>query len=183
MTASALNSSAPGYDIRSIWLHWITALLVVALWCLGETIDWFPKGAVRIAARSMHICLGATLGLVLCYRLWWRVGGRGRRLTPAGAGIVQALSTVMHFALYAALVGTVVLGIANEWVRGDNIFNLFKVPSLDPENKVLRGQMEDLHALFANILIWLAGFHAIMGLAHHLVWKDDVLRRMLPARR
>jgi Cytochrome B561 len=178
MAATPLN-----YDLRSIWLHWITAGLVVALWCLGETVDWFPKGNIRIAARSLHICLGAALGLLLCYRLWWRVGGRGRRLTRVGTGVVQVLSGAMHVALYAALLGAVVLGLTNAWVRGDNLFNLFAIPAFDPGNKVLRGQVEELHALFANVLFGLAGFHAAVGLAHHFVWKDDVLRRMLPTRR
>jgi len=169
------------YDIRSIRLHWITAALVIALWCLGQTIDWFPKGNIRIAARSVHICLGAVLGLILCYRLWWRVGG-GRRLPPTGPGMVQALSTVVHFALYATLLGAVALGVANAWVRGDNLFNLFTVPAFDPGNKALRGQVEDLHALLANVLLGLAGFHAVSGVAHHFIWKDDVLRRMLPTK-
>jgi cytochrome b561 len=170
------------FDIRSIRLHWITAALVAALWCLGETIDWFPRGNVRIAARSTHICLGAILAMILCYRIWWRAGA-GRRLLPAGTGVIQMLSTLMHFALYAALVGAVVLGFANVWVRGDTLFNLFAVPAFDPANKALRGQVEDLHGLFANILLVLAGLHAGVALAHHFVWKDDVLRRMLPTRR
>jgi cytochrome b561 len=177
MTLTALK-----YDLRSIRLHWITAALVIALWCLGQTIDWFPKGNVRIAARSLHICLGVVLGLVLCYRLWWRVGG-GHRLPAVGPAMVQALSTVVHFLLYATLLGAIALGVANTWVRGDNLFNLFTVPAFDPGNKALRGEVEDLHALFANVLLGLAGFHAAAGLAHHFIWKDDVLRRMLLARR
>jgi cytochrome b561 len=176
MTPTALK-----YDLRSIRLHWITAALVIALWCLGQTIDWFPKGDIRIAARSVHICLGVVLGLTLCYRLWWRVGG-GRRLPPAGPGIVQALSTVVHFALYAMLLGTVALGVANAWVRGDNLFNLFTIPAFDPGNKALRAQVEDLHTLFANVLFGLAGFHTASGLAHHFIWKDGMLRRMFPAK-
>jgi cytochrome b561 len=169
------------YDVRSIRLHWFTAALVVALWCLGQTIDWFPKGSLRIAARSSHVCLGVALALTLCYRLWWRVGG-GRRLPPAGTGTVQALATVVHFALYATLLGVVALGLANVWVRGDTLFNLFTVPAFDPGNKALRAQVEDLHGLLANVLLGLAGFHAATGLAHHFFWKDDVLRRMLRAR-
>lgn len=169
------------YDIRSIRLHWITAVLVIALWSLGQTIDWFPKGNLRIAARSVHICLGVSVGLILCYRLWWRAGG-GRRLPAAGTGMIQMLSTLVHFALYAALLGAVTLGLANVWVRGDNLFNLFTVPAFDPGNKALRSQVGELHALFANVLLGLAGFHAAAGLAHHFIWKDDVLRRMLPGR-
>jgi len=183
VSSNAINDIAPNYDARSIRLHWITAALVVALWCLGETVDWFPKGNIRIGARSLHICLGVALGSLLCYRLWWRLGADAVRLAPAGAAIVRALATLLHFALYAMLLATVVLGLANAWVRGDTLFNLITIPAFDPGNKALRGQVEDLHALSANILIWLAGFHAAMGLAHHFVWKDGVLRRMLPARR
>ena|SRR5579863_1887268 len=169
------------YDIRSIRLHWITAVLVIVLWCLGQTIDWFPKGNPRTAARSLHICLGVLLGLILCYRLWWRLSA-GRRLPAAGSGMIQAFATVVHFALYATLLAVVVLGVANVWMRGDTIFNLFTVPAFDPGNKVLRNQIGDLHALGANILLALAGLHAAAALAHHFIWKDNVLRRMLPGR-
>ena len=75
-----------------------------------------------------------------------------------------------------------VLGIANSWVRGDNLFNLFRIPAWDPSNKALRGEVEELHALAANLLILLAGLHAAAGLLHHYLLKDTVLQRMLPAR-
>jgi cytochrome b561 len=182
LSTNAANDIAPAYDARSIRLHWITAALVVALWCLGETVDWFPKGSIRVAARSLHICLGVALGSLLCYRLWWRMGADAVRLAPVGTGIVRALATLLHVALYAMLFATVVLGLTNAWVRGDTLFNLITIPAFDPGNKALRGQVEDLHALSANILVCLAGFHAAIGLAHHFVWKDTVLRRMLPAR-
>lgn len=182
VNARIMASLPPSYDSRTILLHWITAGIVVALWCLGETIDWFPKGNARIAARGTHICLGATLAIVLCVRVWWRIGG-GSRLPAVGTGIMRVLSTVMQYALYALMAGTVVLGVTNAWVRGDNLFNLFVIPAFDPGNKPLRAQVGDLHALFANVLIALAGLHAAAGLAHHFIWKDEVLRRMLPRRR
>jgi cytochrome b561 len=67
-------------------------------------------------------------------------------------------------------------------VRGDNVFDLFTVPAFDPGNKVLRKQVEELHALSANILLGLAAFHASAGLWHHFLRRDDVLRRVLPSR-
>ena len=93
---------------------------------------------------------------------------------------MRALATIVHFALYATLLGAVVLGIAFTWVRGDNLFNLFTVPAFDPGNKALRQQVGELHALFANVLLGLAAFHAAASLVHHFLWKDDVLRRMFP---
>lgn len=169
------------YDARSIRLHWVTAALVVALWCLGQTIDWFPK-SLRIAARSTHISLGVAVAIVLCTRVWWRLGP-GRRLPSVGTGLMRTLSNSVHCTLYVLIAGTVSLGLFCTWVRGDNFFDLLKIPSFDLGNKPLRSLVEDLHALFANVLIGLSALHAASGLAHHVIWKDDVLRRMWPGQR
>jgi len=169
------------YDRTSIRLHWATAVLVVLLWCLGETIDWFPRDLPRIFARSTHITLGATLAIVLCWRIWWR-STTGARLPPVG-GWLGIASRLVHYALYALLVTVVALGIANAWIRGDNLFNLFHIPAFDPGNRVLRKQVEDLHGLWANVLLIVAGVHAAAALVHRYVFRDAVLQRMWAWRR
>jgi cytochrome b561 len=168
------------YDRRTIALHWFTALLVVALWTLGQTIDWFPKGAPRMSARSAHIVLGALLALVICYRVAWRWAS-GRRLPPGDQGWLGHISRLAHFGLYLLLFSTVALGITNAWIRGDSIFDLMKIPALDLGNKQLRDSVENIHGLSANCLALLAAIHASAGLFHHFVWNDGVLRRMIPS--
>jgi cytochrome b561 len=170
------------YDRRTIALHWLTAVLVVALWIVGQTIDAFPKGTPRVLARSVHITTGVLLALVLTHRIWWRLSG-GTRLPPAGTGRLDAIASLTHRLLYVLLVATVVLGIANAWVRGDNLFTLFTIPAFDPGNRALREQVEELHELAANTVLAVALLHAAAGLLHHYAWRDDVLRRMLPGRR
>ncbi|MDE2146639.1 MAG: cytochrome b/b6 domain-containing protein [Burkholderiales bacterium] len=170
------------YDRRTIVLHWITAALVLALWLLGQTIDWFPRGAPQVGARSLHITLGATLAVVLALRLRWRLAAASAKLPPAGAGWLDRLAPRAHQLLYALLLAAVLLGLANAWERGDSIFGLFRIPSFDAADKALRHTIEDWHALAANVLLGLAGLHAAAGLLHHYVFKDDVLRRMLGRR-
>ncbi|KIF80086.1 cytochrome b [Noviherbaspirillum autotrophicum] len=169
------------YDEKSIRLHWITAALVILLWCIGMTIDWFARGTPRVTMRSLHIVLGVTLGAVILYRIWWRSSG-GVRLPPAETGRLQTLASAVHFLLYVSVLAAVLLGLANVWVRGDTIFNLFTVPKFDPTNKPLRETVEELHELAAHSVIVLAAVHAGAALVHHYLWKDQVLRRMLPAR-
>ena len=182
MDRTLLESAPLHYDRRTIALHWITAVLVIALWSLGQTIDAFPKGDPRVAARSTHIVCGALLALVLAYRFWWRLGG-ATRLPPAGTGALERVAVWTHRALYALLAATVLLGLANTWVRGDTLFNLVKIPAFDPGNKALRETVEELHGWAANTLLIVALLHAAAGLAHHFVVKDDVLRRVLPGLR
>lgn len=177
-----MRSNDLHYDSRTIVLHWLTAALVIGLWSLGQTVDWFPKGDARVFARSTHIACGIALAVVLVTRIWWR-STAGRHLPPAGSGaFLDRLATVTHKVIYALLISTVLLGIANTWIRGDNVFNLFTIPSLAPDNKDLQETVEELHGLSANILLGVALFHAAAALLHHYGFKDGVLRRMLPGR-
>jgi cytochrome b561 len=172
----------PRYDLKTICVHALTAVLVLALWGLGQSIDWFPSGAPRVFARSAHISVGALLGCVLAYRIWWRATG-GARLPASGAGVWAISAKAMHIALYACVLATVVLGLANTWVRGDNLFYLYKIPAFDAGNEALRDAVEDGHGFAANLLLLLAGLHAIAGVMHQYVLKVDVLGRMLRAPR
>jgi cytochrome b561 len=179
MTPTILRT--PSYDRRTIALHWLTAALVISLWLLGQTIDWFPKGSPRAIARSSHIALGVGLAFVLIRRIWWRLSD-GVHMPPASSSALDRIATLTHKVLYLLLVGTVLLGIANAWVRGDTLFMLLKIPAFDPGNTALRESVEELHSWSANLLLIVAGLHAAAALVHHFVLKDDILRRMLARR-
>lgn len=167
------------YDGVSILLHWLTAALVVLLWTLGQTIDFFPKGGPKIDARSVHIVLGATLGVVLLVRIFWRTKS-GRRLPLANSGWLGVTAKVVHYGLYVLVGATVVLGICNAWQRGDVLFNIYTIPKLVPGDLVLKRALEALHGDFADAVLIVAGLHAAAALAHHYLLRDRVLRRMLP---
>jgi len=170
---------APRYDGVSILLHWLTAALVVILWTLGQTIDFFPKGAPKIDARSVHITLGATLAIVLLVRVLWRAGA-GRRLPLANAGWLGITAKVVHYGLYVLVAATVVLGICNAWQRGDVLFNVYTIPQLVPGDLALKRTLGDLHGDLADVVLIIAGLHAAAALAHQYLLRDRVLRRMLP---
>ena len=167
------------YDPATIALHWISALLVVMLWTIGQTVDVFPNGPLRIDYRSVHIVLGVALGAVLLARLGWRLTRR-ETLPPIDHGVLLAIARATHWLLYALLIVAVVLGIANVWVRGDVIFNLFQVPAYEPGNRALRQLVGGWHALAANAVLIVAGVHAAAALFHHYMLRDATLRRMLP---
>ena len=167
------------HDPTTVALHWISALLVVVLWTIGQTVDVFPNGPLRVDYRTMHIVLGMALGAVLIARLAWRLM-RHETLPSLDNGMLLAIARVTHWLLYVLLILAVGLGIANVWVRGDSIFNLFHVPAYDPGNRVLMHRVGELHALAANAVLIVAGVHAAAALFHHYILRDATLRRMLP---
>lgn len=167
------------YDNRTIFFHWATALLVVLQFAIAWTIDDFPRGALRVDARSTHIAIGTLLAVLLIARLAWRATS-GRRLPDADKGVVQIAAKATHWGLYLLMLAMVAVGLFLTWARGDNIFNLFSIPAFDPGNKALREQTQDLHALIGWAIIGVAGVHAVAALVHRYLWRDGVLARMLP---
>jgi cytochrome b561 len=163
----------------TIVLHWMTALLVVALWTIGQTIDFAPKGAVRVDYRSIHMTLGATLGAVLIVRLVWRTT-RGGMLPALQQGMILMVARATHWLLYALLLLTVTLGVLNVWAQGDSVYNLVTVPQLHPGDRLFVHRIGDWHALAANAVLIIAGLHSTAALFHHFILRDATLRRMLP---
>src|SRR5690348_6641820 len=142
--STILTEPVAKYDNFSILMHWLTAALIVVLWIVAQIIDDFPRGAPRMLVRSVHISLGVTLAVVIGIRLLWRASPR-RRAPLAMAGALGIAARVVHYGLYVLVVGAILLGIANVWVRGDTIFGLFTVPRLSPGNASLKDTIEELH--------------------------------------
>jgi cytochrome b561 len=170
------------YDKQTVVLHWLTAVLVLGLWAVGQTIDWFPKGAPRVNVRSLHIVFGLILAIVVIRRILWRKTG-GTQLPAADVGVKGRASVAVHYVLYLLLLGVIAIGITAVWFRGDTIFGLFTVPAFDPADRVLRRNVVELHGLMANVLFFTAAFHAAAAVLHHAVLKDGMLRRMWPGLR
>jgi cytochrome b561 len=167
------------FDRATIWLHWLTALLVVLLWTIGQTAEWFPRGSAgRFAMWSSHFTLGALLALIYIVRVIWKLTGQ-RRLPGVGSPGLVKLAAAGHGALYLGLALVVGLGIADAVSRGSNVWGLFHYPQLI--DKDWRQPLTHWHGLGANILLGVAGAHALIALVHQYVWRDGVLTRMWPA--
>ncbi|MFG6490011.1 cytochrome b [Roseateles sp. BYS78W] len=171
---------ATRHDPRTIALHWATAGLVVLLWLSAQFIDYFPRGPSRWNVVGAHMALGVLLLLLTICRIGWRLSDRSSSLPlPAGQGRAARL---VHVALYALVLTSLALGLWNAWTRGEHVFNLFQIPAFDEGNKALRKWAGSQHKLLVNVLLFVAGAHALVGLAHHFIRRDGVLQRMLPAR-
>jgi len=164
------------YDLTTIRLHWLTALLVVLLWGVGQTADLLPKGSIQNAYWSVHVVLGFVLALVLMCRLLWRASA-GHRVLPVEEGVLQTVAKLNHYLLYSLLLLVISLGVMNAFIRGYDLFGVVKLPQIGDAD--WKRSINDLHELAANSLILVAFFHAAAALFHHFVKRDDVLRRMM----
>jgi cytochrome b561 len=166
------------YDNATIRFHWTSAALIAALWVIGETADWFPRGPTRGAAWSIHFTLGAVLAIIWIARIVWRISA-GRRLPGVGSPLMVKLAAAGHRLLYAGIGVVIALGIANLYAHGSSVWGLVDFPKLS--DATLRHDITMAHEWTANILLLLAAGHAAVAVSHQYLRRDGALTRMWPS--
>jgi cytochrome b561 len=177
-----IDTGPARYDATTMLLHWVTAIMVVALWVGASTLDWLPRGPLRADARSLHVALGLALGALVGGRLAWRLSW-GKPLPAVEAGPFAAAAIAAHRGLYALMGAMVLVGIVLVSTTGDTAFNHFHIDPLAPADRALADQLRRTHAAIGWAIVALAGVHSAAAIYHQYVLRDDLLTRMLPRRR
>jgi cytochrome b561 len=90
----------------------------------------------------------------------------------------------MHLALYAVMLAVPLAGLADRWARGRGVSTFFGMVTLEPPFAIPGGRAwGEVHEIAANLLLVLIALHVAAALWHHVVLKDGLIGRMLPARR
>ena len=114
-----LRSSVEGYGALSQMMHWITVVLVILAWLLGQFDDVFPKGAARAAGLFVHISAGLAVIGILVMRLFWRFADPPPPIEHTILGVwLDRAGRLAHYLLYALLVAVPISGIVLQFARG-----------------------------------------------------------------
>lgn len=178
----SVRNSPERYGAIPKTFHWLTVLLVIAGWLLGQFIDDLPK-VLHPAALVTHIAIGTTIFLLLIMRLSWRFIDPPPPPEPTALGrIAEIGAQSAHYALYGLLVAIPILGMLVQFTRGNAlpIFGLLEIPSPWVRDRALADSLLEIHEWLANTLVVVASLHGAAALMHHFVLGDRTLRRMLP---
>jgi cytochrome b561 len=163
--------------------HWLVFILVACALALIYLNGWSPRGSVLGAdAEWAHMQFGIAILLIMLPRLLVRVrNGSAPPITPPSPRWQMALVKLVHVVLYLLLFAIPILGISMMVSRGHpwNFLGM-PLPHLSAPDRPLAHLLEKLHTTCGNILMYLAGAHALIGLYHHFAQHDDTLKRMLP---
>jgi cytochrome b561 len=162
-------------------LHWVTAILVLAIIPIGVVMTNVGNGPLQDFLFRMHESIGALLIPIIGYRLIYRLTHPPLPL-PAEIPAIQRLAAEgLHWALYALLIAQPIIGwIATSSYRSPIlVFGLFELPPIWPENRAFSEKVTDIHGAIGFIIGALLCAHIGAALFHHFVRKDRVLSRMV----
>jgi len=165
-------------------LHWLMALMIFGLLALGFYMSDLPLSPEKLQLYSWHKWAGVTIFVLVWLRLAWRITHRPPALPDGMPVHMQWAAHAGHFLLYALMIAIPLSGWLMSSAKGVQTvwFGVLPLPDLLAKDKALGHLLAEVHeALNMGLLLLIAG-HAAAALFHHVVHKDDTLRRMLPSR-
>lgn len=172
------------WPVAVIFLHWLMAILIVALYVLGDYmvgLDYYDPWYQ--SAPFWHKSVGLLIALLLIMRLGVRMTTQAPSDDEAKKW-VAVVSHAVHVLLYGLVLVICVSGflISTADGRPVSFFGWFDVPSLGSffdDQEDVAGVWHERAAL--GVLV-LAALHAVAALKHHFIDRDRVLKRMLGLR-
>ncbi len=178
------------HDAVSQVFHWLTAILVLAAFILGpEHFGRLMKQGVDPATHLdivWHESLGVTVMVLTVLRLIW-VTLRSGSPEFEMATWMRVSGKLLHVVLWALLLAlpvTALLALGSE-ATPLTLLGGIRVDLTPLVNASGIGEFTDwgdAHKLLGDVIVWLAGLHAVAAIYHHVVLKDGVLKSMLPRR-
>lgn len=165
------------------FFHWVIAVLVIVLLCVGiymaEAELAVPQ---RIQIFSLHKSLGITVLALAVLRILWRMANIRPAHMATHAAWERMLATCIHFLLYAALLMMPLTGWIMSSAKGYpvRVFDLFNLPNIVGQSESIAKLANTMHEYAAYTLIVMIGLHVAGALKHHIIDRDDTLRRMIP---
>lgn len=185
-----LRNTTIRFGLVAVSLHWLIALLFLAMVGIGLTMTNLPLTHPRtFPLYQLHKSLGVTIFLLVVLRLLWRLSGSVPPLPATLKPWERAAAYLTHYGLYVALLVMPLTG----WITVSAsplgiptiLYGYVKLPHLGftaaSTHKAAIGAASSwVHWGLAWSAIALVLLHIGAALKHHFILKDDVLARMLP---
>lgn len=178
---SSRDSHKAGYGVPAIALHWLVALLVIAMLILGYYMINVPKGTPgRAFYFNLHKSIGVVTGVLILLRLAWRLTHQTPPLPVDRPRWEVRAARWSHRLLYLCMVVQPTSGyISSSFNKYGVKFFGIPLPKWGWENPGLRDFFGLIHYVTGAAFTALVVLHVLAALKHLLIDHDNVFQRML----
>jgi len=174
------------YNKGAVFLHWLTALVVVAQVIVGFTFHAMERGPARAEWFTWHKTLGATILVLALIRLAWRLGHKPPPFPETLSRIERVAATWNHRAFYALLILlpltglTIISGGADQATTG--LVGGMRLPLIPGVSDEAGELAETAHVVLVFTTLALLVLHIAGALKHQFFDDSRAAGRMPPFR-
>lgn len=164
------------YSKRMAIIHWLTLILLVVAWFLGDALsDARHEGNATLAGYLIHALVGDAVLLLALLRLYFR----RKDGTPAavGSGVMDKVATGVHHLLYTILILLPVTGIMI--IITSKVGSALMAGDAGLLPKKFTGVLaHNVHEVLVSVLIVIVVVHVLGAIKHQFILKDGLMSRM-----
>ena len=184
MVEESTGLRAVRYRSIVVWIHWITALVVIAQVVIGFTFSEMPRGPQRTEVFTLHKTVGAVILLLALLRLAVRLMNPPPPYPDDFPKWERFLAVWNHRLFYILLIALSLTGLAAVSGRAEDgtvplLFGLSlpAIPGIPEEN-----EFGDVHEILVFTTLALVVLHIGAALKNQFVSRTTVADRMPPFR-
>lgn len=162
--------------------HWLTAILVAMAYLVSPgSSEQRVYSMASDLTRDIHETTGILIFAIVLARILWRTIDAAPEAPPMERWMKYSAS-LAHVALYALLIALPVTAVVGAWLEGHplTLLGAGNLGPMLPQAHDVGQAVSYVHTILGNLIVWVAGLHAIAALFHHFVRRDNVLTSMLP---
>jgi cytochrome b561 len=175
-------ASVPRYSGIAMALHWLVALIVIGLLCVGLWMVGLEISRQKLVVYGWHKWFGLLVLTLVILRLAWRLTHRPPPLPSGLAPWEYRLAPIAHWGLYLLLLAMPISGWLMNSAAGQTVvwFGLLELPTWIDRDPDLLELFRGIHHWLSRGLIALVLLHVAAVVRHDVLRRDGILRRMLP---
>ncbi|MCP3673878.1 MAG: cytochrome b [Gammaproteobacteria bacterium] len=177
----SLKNTSDSYGTLTIILHWLMAIMIIALVIVGFIMTSMDDGNDKWSIYATHKAVGLIVLVLALFRWYWVKSNK--KLNPL-ASLSNAEITIANTTKWILMIMMLVIpvsGVIMSLAGGHNIgfFGLFTIEGLAEKNKAVGGIAHEIHEIGGIAIAVVIALHVLAAFKHHFLKKDNTLGRML----
>ncbi|MDA9180696.1 cytochrome b/b6 domain-containing protein [Pelagibacteraceae bacterium] len=173
-----INSSEE-YGLLAKMFHWVTFIILIAQIPFGFYLVGLEFSDRRIDLENIHILIGITIFYFVLLRLIWKLFNPSPKSEHNFFKGQNLIAKTNHFLLYVGIFAITISGVLKKLYMGEKLnFFIFQY-AFKESNFQLADSFYVVHIYANYLLIALVSLHILATVAHHIFFKDKILKKML----
>ena len=173
-----LTNSLTEYGFISKVFHWLSAAVLIIQIPLGFYLVDMDFGDKRLTVESIHVTLGLGMFYITLLRLIYKTLNPTPRLQNSLFPGQRIIAKLNHIFLYISIITITISGALKKLFNGEEL-DMFFFNIEIKDNFELAEIFYEIHIVGNYTLIALISLHIFAVIVHKLLFKENLLKKIL----